>query len=209
MKIIDITRWTAALALSAMTALPASAGEVIVSREGKSVAIYFRMALTDVPELFGHNVPGLVDKSGLVTLDEIYEGTFDDADLLARDVSFSLGGKAVHFDALSMMVHEDDTWVPFDTPLAADMAIAVCGVPLPEGPLDAENFVWMGGWYAYPVAADEDLTIQFPQTGRNETEISVRVFERGSLARSTEVTLADGQPLHLPKEPSGWFSWLF
>ncbi|MEM8789695.1 MAG: hypothetical protein AAGE76_15665 [Pseudomonadota bacterium] len=193
--------------LAAAFAPPAGAGEVIVSREGDGMAVYFRMPLSDVRPLFGNDVSGLMGSDGRLTPDLLAQGTFDGADLLARDVAFTLGARDVAFEALSMMVHPAETPLRFDDPLSAQMAIAVCGVPLPEAAPQPEDLVWVGGWYAYPVPSGAALTIDFPQTDRAPLDLSVRVFDAGHLKRDEKVTLADDGTIHVPGT-AGWRRWL-
>ena len=186
----------------------ANPAEVIISREGKAVAVYFRMPFDKVAPLFGRAVPGLTDADGNIVLDDVFEGTFEDADLLAADVAFTLGGQSVSFDALSMMAHQSETPVPFATPLDAEIAIAVCGVPRPENIPAADQMVWLGGWHAYPVDASADLHISFPQTGRQGQEFVVTRFDDGVRTDRRQVTLVDGGTLE-DAPPRGLLSMLF
>ncbi|MEM9099721.1 MAG: hypothetical protein AAGC79_14505 [Pseudomonadota bacterium] len=181
---------------------------MIVSREGEAVAVYFQLPFTEVSGLFGREAVSLVGADGKVNLEELSLGTFDDADLLARDVEFSLGDQSVQFEALSMMVHPAVSPFAFETPLDAEIAIAVCGVPLPKQPPGPEELVWVGGWYAYPVSSTEELAIKFPETGRKPMALSVRVFDSTGLERSEEITLADQGTLIVPQSV-GWRDWIF
>ena len=80
------------------------AGDVIVSREGDAMAVYFKVPMAEVPGLFGREVAGIVREDG-AGFDNISQGTFAAAELLASDVTFLSGDDADAFDALSMMVH--------------------------------------------------------------------------------------------------------
>jgi hypothetical protein len=209
MKIRSLIRNAAAAILACLAlTLPAQSGEVIVSREGDGVAVYFRMPFNDVAPLFGQRVPGLTDAQGKIVFDTLASGTFDDADILARDVEFLLGGQSVGFEAMSMMAHQTTVPQAFETPLDAQIAIAVCGVPLPAGTPDPDQMVWIGGWYAYPVDAAQDLIIRFPRTGRDAGELSVRIYDRGRLKETETVILADGGALDVPYV-TGWRQRLF
>ncbi|MEM8790954.1 MAG: hypothetical protein AAGE80_05020 [Pseudomonadota bacterium] len=201
------TRYGLAFAGFMLFAPPAGAAEVIVSREGDGVAVYFQIPLTDVAGLFGREAIGLVNTDGEIDLDNLSQGTFEDADLLAQDVEFTLGDQDVEFEALSMMVHQAENPFAFETPLDAELAIGVCNVPLPEHTPKPEQMVWAGGWYAYPVSSSEALTINFPATGRDPMEISVRIFDSATLERTEKITLADDGTLVVP-QAGGWRQWL-
>ncbi|MEM9969379.1 MAG: hypothetical protein AAF755_15020 [Pseudomonadota bacterium] len=195
----------ALLALLASFYAPlAYAGEIVVSREGSGYAIYVRMPYAEVAPLFGQAPEGFTDEQGRLAVEKLSNGTFDAADDLIADVGFELGGAPVAFEAMSMMVHQAATPVPFDDPIAAQVAIAVCNVPLPEGPIDPTALTWIGGWFAYPVASDEALRIQFPQTGRDATEFSVVVFDDGEFEQQFDVRLKDGGALAVPDAPGWW-----
>ncbi|MEM9967204.1 MAG: hypothetical protein AAF755_03785 [Pseudomonadota bacterium] len=181
---------------------------MIVSREGDAVAIYFRMPFTEVAPLFGHRVPGLTNANGEIVFDTLAKGTFEDADVLAQKVAFNIGGQNVHFDALSMMAHQAIVPQAFETPIDAQIAIAVCGVPLPEGKPDPDKMTWIGGWYAYPVDAGQDISISFPETGRQDEVMSLRVYDRGRLKDTKTVTIVDGGSIDLPYQLT-WRQRLF
>ena len=196
------------LILLSMTAFSstAAAREVIVARDNDSVAVFFRLPYADVAPLFGQEVKGFTDEAGNFSREKLFNGTFERADALAADVTFDLGSQSVGFEALSMMIHQTETVLPFDSPLDAEIAIAVCGVPFPDGPLLPDDIVWVGGWYAYPVDADQALTINLPHTGRGAQELTVKTFDNGQFEDAIEVTVADGGAINVPTA-STW-SWL-
>ena len=207
MKALLTTAHAVGFALSPL--LPVAAGEIIVSREGDAVAVYMRMPFADVAPLFGNLAPGLMDANGEPIFENLFEGTFEGADELAADVGFALGRQDTTFEGLSMMAHVSDTPLPFENPLDAQIAVGVCGVETPEGPIDAADMVWIGGWYAYPIDAAQDLTIAFPATGRDVQTFTVTSFDNWSKTASYEVTLTDGATFTDPYVQRSWLARLF
>lgn len=197
------------LAMAALAPAPLSAGELIVSREGDAVAVYFRMPLKDVPDLFGQELQVLMNDQGQVDFENVFEGTYEAADTLVQDIRFSLGGEEVAFEAMSMMAHQTDEPLPFSNPIEALIAMAVCSVEAPEGGLEPDQMVWIGGFYAYPVKANQDLTITFPETNRGAQDFSVMSFDGGKWIETQEINLEDGATLNATV-PSLWrrlLSW--
>lgn len=187
-----------------LAALPAVALEVIVSREGEAISVYLRMPFEDVKPLFGRFPPGFADEEGNVRYSDLSQGTFDGADILAENMRFTLGGQSVGFEAMSMMVHMEGFDVPFLTPLDGLTAIGVCGVPIPDAPPQPEDLVWIGGWYAYPVKAAQDIEIIFPQTGRPDVDLQLRVYDQGEFEMVETLKLHDGMTLDLPARKLWW-----
>ncbi|MEL6683154.1 MAG: hypothetical protein AAFQ09_10990 [Pseudomonadota bacterium] len=186
-----------------------TAQEIIVTRGEKSIGLYVRMPYNDVPSFFGAEVQGFADADGTLATDALFNGTFEQADALITYLSFAVGSENVAFEALSMMVHPPNSDLTFDTPLDAEIAIAVCGVPLPDGPIVDADLTWVAGWYAYPIDPEQDLTISFPATGRMTEVVEVTSFDGDTRLDTSNVTLADGGSLTLPYVGSRrWFSWL-
>jgi len=185
------------------------AQEVIVTRGEKSIGLYVRMAYNNVPSFFGAEVQGFADADGKLAADALFSGTFEQADALIADMSFTVGPEKVIFEALSMMVHPPNSDLMFDTPLDAEIGIAVCGVPLPDRPIVDADLTWVAGWYAYPVDPAQDLTITFPTTGRAMEVIEVSSFDGDTRLDSKDIILPDGGSLIVPYvESPRWFSWL-
>lgn len=204
---MGMARFLILLAL-ACAGTAAQAAEVILSREGRGIAIYFKMPFEDVEPLFGQPVEGLLEYDGAVSYADLTQGTFEAADALARDVRFTIDGQDAPFAAMSMMIHPEDTVVPFGDPLDALTAISVCGVPLPDTPPAQEDLVWIAGWYAPGLTDLSELTVTFPRTGRAPMDISVASFlDRGGSERF-EQTLADGGSLSV-EVPRGFARFLF
>ncbi|MEM8576396.1 MAG: hypothetical protein AAGF60_00960 [Pseudomonadota bacterium] len=202
-----VIRFVISLALMAF-ALPAMAAEVILSRESRGVAIYIKMPFEDVPVLFGQPVEGLLNYDGATSFADLSRGTFDQAEALAQDVKFTINGQDAPFAAMSMMIHPEDNPVPFHDPLDALMAISVCGVPLPETPPANEDLVWIGGWYAPGTTDVTELTITFPDTGRDAMGVSLASFlARSGSARST-LSVEDGGTIRV-EVPQGFARVLF
>ncbi|MEM9811452.1 MAG: hypothetical protein AAF913_02185 [Pseudomonadota bacterium] len=189
------------LLLLALAATPAGATDVelLVDRLPTGISIYMRMPAGEVEPVLGRNGDELLT-DGRVDYAAMRDGTFEAADRLFARVDTEVAGTPVVFEALSLMVHQPDTNIPFSSPFDADMAIAVCNAPTDET-VTLADLDLMAGFYAHRVDSMAEIALDLPETGRPAIDVSVIEFVEGAEVRRSEHTLDDGARLVLPPAP--------
>ncbi len=171
---------------------------VIANRADDGIELYLGMRASDMPALLGHSASWMSDSNGHVDITPFRKGTFDQADTVFSNVQTTLDDTAVQFEAMSLMVHTDTLIPPFDTPVDAMVAMAVCTAPESDVPLHLDTLSTYAGYYAYKVDGLANLTLTFPHTGRSAIEVSIRSFYDGDWVADETAVLTDGGSLALP-----------
>ena len=156
-----------ALAIAADAAL-------IVDRSAQSVALYFKMAATDLRRVFGMGTEGLLADDGTVDVPRLYDGTFPLANEIFASSTVRLGGTTTPFEALLMMVHDPDILPDFTSPYDAELSIPVCTSPEMVQNMSLATLEWYLGFLAWKVDGFGELVIELPETVCGVLDLRVR-----------------------------------
>ncbi|MEM9710122.1 MAG: hypothetical protein AAF871_15185 [Pseudomonadota bacterium] len=150
---------------------------ILVDREPSGIAIYFATPAPMLEDVFGQGAEALLTPEGVVDIEGLYQGTFETADEIFRDVEVFIDGEPVAMEGLSMMVHDPAILPPFDSPLTAAMSIAVCNSPETVGKMGLDELVAFMGFFAWKADPGSEVTLRFPELGREP--ISFDLFDFG------------------------------
>lgn len=187
-------------------ALLASANEqiaVIINRDANHTEVQLSLAAHEIEPIFGVN-PGIVfSENGTVPLEQFREfGNFDLANDLLVNMTLTADAEPVERDAMSMMVHSNDSKQPFRTPWEALIATSVCDYDETAAPLTVASSHLYIGAFSYGLGADQSFRISFPETGRSEREFYVREFHEGEFVSQATYVVSDGAGLDIgPSAP--------
>ena len=183
--------------LSADLSMVPELGEValIVDRKDGDIELFFGLPAARITDVFAAPPQILVDADGLVTFDDLREGTWDAGDDLFAGVEARLGARSVSFEAMSVMVHPIDQRVPLNDPLDGIIAVSICMAIIPGARLPLDTLYLYAGFIGYAEETDAPLELSFTQTGRLPSIIDVREHRDGVLIRTHRVKLKDGGTL--------------
>lgn len=203
-----------AAAVLAAPALAEPSLRLIVHQMDESVEIYASLKAEDLPWLLDAEPSGLAAPDGRVYYGELRQnGTFLFGDDMIADIDFAVDGKDALFEAMSVMVHPDDSTLPFETPVDGIMAMSVCLVPDPAVPPQIDELRLYAGIVAYPVAGLSEVTMTLPHT--ETVSVDMVTYVDGVKSGERTVELAPGQPLIFPETAKqGWaerlgLAWLW
>lgn len=189
------------------TALPAMAEpdlRLVVNRLDDSVEIYAALRADAMPNILQADPAGLAAPDGRVYYGELRtSGTFEFGDTMVDRVGFSAGGLATEIEAMSVMVHPEANFLPFETPIDGVIAMSVCTVPDPEVPPQISELRLYSGFIAYPVNGFDALSLDLPHDKTIEVEL-VSFVDGVEDTRETQL-LAPGDPMVF--EQSARASW--
>ncbi len=184
---------------------------LIVDRQSDAVSLYFAIPAGLIPTVFAADAKGILEDDGTVDLAGLYEGTFDTGDEIFAGVEALIGDAPAGFEATSLMVHDPTILPPFQTPLDAEISIAICNAPAAVDQMGLDDLHAYAGFFAWQVDGAKTLTLRFPETGRDEIAVSVASFSDGGSIEWQNSRLADGGILVLdPPQPkrARWSLWV-
>lgn len=176
---------------------------LIVDRRPQSIALFFTLPAIELQTVFGLGAEGLLGADGTIDIDRLYEGTFDLADQIFRQVQAEIAGRPVAFDATSMMVHDPAALPSFENPWDGETSIAVCTSPETVDNMGLETLQAYLGYFAWKVDPLAPVTLKFPAASDNEINIEVRDFWNMQLTATRTMTLAGDRTLVLEPGRSG------
>lgn len=165
---------------------------LIVNRSTDYVEIFLGMPAVEIENVFGYVPDGIVQSDGTVDFEPLRLGTWQITDELFESVKASIGGQAVTFEGMSMMVHPKVTTLPFVTPLDGMIAISVCTVETPDTALGLEDLHIYMGLIAYTDAPMGPLDLHFEGSKNGSVEVMVRDYNGGWLSNVHMAVLDDG-----------------
>ncbi|MEM1429744.1 MAG: hypothetical protein AAGG09_09820 [Pseudomonadota bacterium] len=196
---------------AALLATPAVADDdviLVVDRTPLAIEVYFAMRADEMLALFDLPPERLASPDGTVDFEGLRLGTYDLGDEMFAKVSADVDGQPLLFEAMSLMVHPEESALPLVTPFDGLVAIGVCTVPSPEVPLGLDDLRAYAGYIAYTDTPDGPFTLTLPETGRAPLEILVRDHARGEPGAVYRTSLADGAPLALGAPEPRRDDWL-
>lgn len=206
-----MTKTFLGVACATAMAAPAVATDatLIVDRRADSIALYFKIAATELEPVFGAGAEGLLGADGTVDVSRLFDGTYPLADEIFAATSVRLAGQETLFEALSMMVHDPEILPDFAMPYDAEMSIAVCTSPETVQNMTLETLEGYLGFFAWKVDGLAEMAIDLPETGRGALELRVREFVDHVEVRDQTLALSDGGVLTLTAPaPRGFAGWL-
>lgn len=179
---------------------------LIVNQSGQdgSADIFFQMPDTSLQTVLGRDPAVVFSNEGQVPIDDYRDGGNSDvADQVFGGLSVRASQHEVALEGFSLMLHLRNSYLPFKTPNDGYIAVSACTVPyvganLYLGALD----IFYGGSLTDP-SGQGLYHLQFPSTGRNQVEMTVRSYIDGTLQSVREVSLADGETLTLDPKIEG------
>ncbi|MEM9280107.1 MAG: hypothetical protein AAGA76_16210 [Pseudomonadota bacterium] len=173
---------------------------LVVNRDEDSVAYFISMPATAIEPILAADSASLFSDRGAVPIDDFrIKGSFELGDQLFSEVSGAVAatGQSVEFESMSMMVHPIDEPQPFFSPWDAITATSVCNVDYARSDLVPEALQLYYGAFATDVLADQEVSLNFPKTGRNALKIDVFHYFDGSYVGKDTALLTDGGTLLL------------
>ena len=170
---------------------------LIVDRRADNVSLFLTLPAVDIEPLFGMGAEALLDESGTIDIDALYEGTFDLADQIFSDVTVTSAAGPMPFEAMSMMVHDPAVLPAFRTPWDGETAIAVCTSPETVDLMGLEPLQAYLGYFAWKVNGLEPFSLTFPDTTSDTTVLEVREFWNAQHMSTSQMTLGADPTLHL------------
>lgn len=156
------------------------------------VEVYLALSAEDLERVLGAD-PGLLgDAQGRVDLAEFKTGTFDLADRIFAGVTARADAAPLHLEAMSLMLHPEEAPLPLRTPMDGEIAMSVCGAPIPDVPPSLGELTAYVGLIAQTDGPVESLELVFPGPGAAGRVAQVSVHGHGGAVRNTAPTL-DGQ----------------
>lgn len=166
---------------------------IIVHQDGTDVELFFSMPAVAMNHLFGKDLTALFSDNGKVPLERFREfGSFDLADTLFTQLRAKSGGEIVPLEAMSLMVHPKDIWLPFETPFDGTTAVSVCAFDYLTQRLKPETSRLFYGAFASGVSERATFQLTFPKTGRRQVTVQVRAYLDGEHVKTDHVQLDDG-----------------
>ncbi|MEO0915819.1 MAG: hypothetical protein AAFY31_02385 [Pseudomonadota bacterium] len=159
--------------------------QIITSRSGTSFELYLALPTRLAIEAFGVTARDLSTPDGNADFDLFARGTFQLAEDFWGGSQTWIGGTAVAFEAMSLMIHPASSPLPFRTPLDAMTTIEVCGTVREDVPL-GETWLYVG-MIAYPDDPSSDLVIDFAKAFEAGTVLHIRDFTNHEMQLQSRV----------------------
>jgi len=170
------------------------------------VELYLALPAEDLERVLGAE-PGLLgDAQGRVDLAEFQSGTFDLADRVFAGVTAGADTVPLDLEAMSLMLHPEETPLPLRTPLDGEIAMSVCGAPIPEVPPSVGELTAYVGLIAHTDGPVKSLDLVFPGPDAAGRVAQVSVHGAPGAVTTTAPTL-DGQghlSVRLAPQPQLW-----
>lgn len=170
--------------------------DMIISRDAKTVEIFFSMPATTAADHFGVARDDLLNDEGYAVLDAYTEGTWTLGEDFWTGVEAQIDGAPVTFEAMSLMVHPANTPLPYRDPLDALTSIEVCTVN--DATLDLSEAQLYVGLIAYTDSPDGELSFTFPNVTPSDIAFNVRDFTDHRLTLQTQAWSGEGGDLTIP-----------
>jgi hypothetical protein len=162
------------------------------ARNPNWVELYLALPAEDLERVLGAE-PGLLgDAQGRVDLAEFKTGTFDLADRIFAAVTARADAAPLHLEAMSLMLHPEEAPLPMRTPMDGEIAMSVCGVPIPDVPPSLGELTAYVGLIAQTDGPVGSLELVFPGPEAAGRVAQVAVHGQGGAVRNTAPAL-DGQ----------------
>lgn len=184
---------TLILALMPVTATAADI-QLMVDRSERGVEFFVKFDTENTEALLAPFPAGFLDADGRVDIGPFRSGTADHGDALWQAVQTSFGeSPPALVEAMSMMVHPDSLPVPYNDPVDAFMATAICTVTDPDATFDLDVLSTYAGFIAWDVEGYGPLEIRFPE----QIELEVTEFVDGREISHVVAQVGPDYPLAL------------
>jgi hypothetical protein len=177
---------------------------LIVSRNSETMSLYIMAradAFLEAAAQSGRDIRPDLDAP--ITFSEGHDRAGHAMAALAAQMSFVAGQAEYPATTLPTLLHAGKSPLPFETPFQASISTAVCSTPTAMiAPIDQLRLY--AGLRADIGLNRSDVTLRWPSSGFTGTEVSVQVFERGTLIESFDATISPGGtlPLSLTEPPN-------
>lgn len=181
---------------------PETDGRIVVSRNDTSIEIYATLPAGQLPSWLDFDESLVADDDGRISFDQFRGDTNPLGNAVIAAVDARSAGAPMVLETMSFMLHPTEFETEFSTPWDAISTITFCSAdPLYEAPsLSALNS--FGGWIAFPDDAMAEVSIVFPQTGRDVLSFEVFEYVDGRPRPTYVVEIVDAGQLVLPAVPT-------
>ena len=167
---------------------------LVLDRQDDAIEMYFTISAERVEDVFALPKEAFENDSGTVDFEPLRQGTYDIGDTLFANMDARLGGDDIIFEAMSLMVHPKANALPLQTPLDGMIAIAVCTVPAPAGPITLADLQLYAGFIAYADRPNQGMTFQLPNALDSPLTVEIRDYTSDKLTDVTYQTLVGPNP---------------
>ncbi|MEN0041552.1 MAG: hypothetical protein AAF764_09480 [Pseudomonadota bacterium] len=170
---------------------------VIVERKPDYIEVFVGMPATGLKQIFALPEHSLAAADGTVDFESLRSGTWDIGDDAFDTVDARLGGRAVNFEAMSVMLHPIAERVPFRTAVDATLAVSICQVDTPPVRPTLSELYAYAGFISLQNDTKQPLTLTFSETDRLPWLVDVKIYDDGKLVETSWNVLRDGGSLSL------------
>ncbi|MEM1236054.1 MAG: hypothetical protein AAGI10_03720 [Pseudomonadota bacterium] len=149
--------------------------QLMIDRSEQGVEFFVKFNTEATETVLAPFPAGFLDEEGLVDIGPFRSGTADHGDALWAGVTTTIGQDAALVEAMSMMVHPDSLPVPYNDPIDAFMATAICNVTDPDARFAVGVLSTYAGFIAWDVEGYGPVELQFPE----DIEVEVTEFVEG------------------------------
>ncbi|MEM9500077.1 MAG: hypothetical protein AAGA28_19330 [Pseudomonadota bacterium] len=183
---------------------------VVVDAYDTGISYYLSMPAEKIAPVLGTDPALLFSDDGAVPIDRFREdGSFEMGDDVFRRLEGRVANAPALFETMSMMVHPLSDPAPFQTPWDAVMATAVCNVEYKADDLIPGALQLYYGSYAHDVDGKAGMDLTFPETGREEMQVTLYLYRDGEFIGQDKVTVADGGTIAVALDDRAGLSFLW
>ncbi|MEM0948753.1 MAG: hypothetical protein AAGK37_15240 [Pseudomonadota bacterium] len=175
--------------------------DLVIQRNAGSVEIYFSLPANLLVEVFDLPPDTLTGTDGRVDLVPFLEGTAGLADEAIAGLQAVIGGRDLVFEGMSLMLHPVNQALPLRDPIDGMLSIGVCSIPATAEPVPLDGLRAYIGIIGYTDTPDGELRLEFPQTGRDVFNVTIRDFTEFRPNSSADLRIADGGALVVARAP--------
>lgn len=186
----------AAAGLALFGVLPAAADDatIIVNRMDRGVELFISAPADLLFDLF-QTSPDLVPMKpgGGVDFAAFQKGTWGIGDAMLANAPAQLGDGPALFEAMSFMLHPEDSPMPFEGPIDGLVAIGVCNVIRSQTHYALSDLTSYVGFYAHQRGGAAPIRIDLPAATETSMTITVKDFGPGTRNHSYQIILGPEQ----------------
>ncbi|GAA0780542.1 hypothetical protein E1180_10065 [Roseibium denhamense] len=171
---------------------------IIVSSDRGFVEFFVQGPAELLVDVLGKEFSDLAGSNETIDFASFQDGTWETGDRLFDRVSATLDSQPAEFEAMSLMLHPVGEHVPFSHPVDGQLAISVCNALSREPVADLSALNLFAGFIKTDAAPDANLTLFFPEVGRQAVTLRLITFNDGRQVASEIVNLKDGGKFSVP-----------
>lgn len=164
---------------------------IIVSRDGEYVELFVGLPAEAVDDVFDLPESKLLSDNGKIEFAKFQRGTWELGDRLLASVDARTDNAAVSFEAMSLMLHPSEDYIPFNDFVDAALAVSVCNAITRPAASSLTDLDVYAGYFAIADKPGAEIKLVFPQTGRFPVLVKIREYSNGRLAEESWKLLSD------------------